>query len=216
MLIMMNLNGLKVFIAGGTSGLGFETAVLLSENGASVTVSGRTENPLLSEKNISFIKQGFDENFSDKTLSDEFKAALKNCSVLILSFGPFLQKPLDETRAADWKRCALLNFSLQAFLISQAVKSMKKNGGGKIIAFGSSRKTKLRAFKTTAAYSASKTALEIVMKSALKHYKNDGISGKMLYPGFVTSVPPGKKKSSPLKTAEKILKECKKFKKISR
>ena len=205
---MMNLNGLKVFITGGTSGIGLETALLLAEHGAKVCVSGRTENEALKEKNISFIKQKFDENFSEQSLNPDFITALENCSVLILSYGPFFSAELTETDYSAWKKNALLNFALPSYLVSRAVSGMKKRGGGKIIAFGSSKKTKIRPFKKTAAYSAAKTALEIVIKSADKHYKKDCISCRMIYPGYVTSVPPGKKATGALKTARKILKEC--------
>lgn len=55
---MFNLEEKKVFVAGGSSGIGFATAKLLDEYGASVTIGGRDEGKLMQAQRILSAKAG--------------------------------------------------------------------------------------------------------------------------------------------------------------
>lgn len=189
---MDDFQGKKVFIVGGTSGLGFETARAFLKAGADVTVSGRKLK--ISEENESsamkFIHQEF--NAEPFSFSEAFLDALADCDILILSFGPFISCELHSMSDSQWHSMASMNFSLPGILMSRALNSMMKKGKGSIIVFGGTFSDSIRGYRDTAAYSAAKTALSVLVKSAAQNYAGFNIRCNALLPGFVTNVPPGK------------------------
>ena len=189
---MTNLSDEKFFVVGGTSGIGFEFTRLLLKTDAAVTITGRKFNADVFENSekLRFIKQEFDVNL-ENPFSDEFLQALEECTVLVVCTGPFIQKELHETLFSDWKAMTSLNLALPGFLVSSVLPHMMKACRGKILLFGSFDSERIRGYKTTAAYSSAKTALEVLSRSVNENYGEFNISCRVFHPGFVTNVPVG-------------------------
>ncbi len=189
---MTNLCDEKFFVVGGTSGIGLEFTRLLIKNNASVTISGRNFNGSSFENSekLRFIKQEFDVSL-ERPFLDEFMQALKECTVLVICTGPFIQKEFHETILSDWKSMSSLNLALPGFLVSSVLPHMMKARYGKILLFGSFDSERIRGYKTTAAYSSAKTALEVLSRSVNENYAEFNILCRVFHPGFVTNVPAG-------------------------
>ncbi len=164
--------------------MGASLARSLAAEGAEVTVLGRRSPetppfpPEVSLRELDFMLQ---EN-RDKVLELARKA-----DILCYLWGPFLQKPLDETGAQEWDFMAFANLAFPGSLVSAALPSMRAAGWGRILLFGGTRTDEVRGFFTNPAYGAVKTGLSSLAKSVALSYAREGITCNVLCPGFVES-----------------------------
>lgn len=95
----------KIIIAGGTSGIGLATAKLLAEKGASVIVTGRSEDKLTKARATAPGITAISLDSTDSTALKEFFAQTGHFHHLILTLssakggGPFATMDLAELRA---------------------------------------------------------------------------------------------------------------------
>jgi NAD(P)-dependent dehydrogenase (short-subunit alcohol dehydrogenase family) len=109
----------------------------------------------------------------------------QEADLLVLAYGPFVYKSLEDTSDEDWRHMALLNLALPGILSTNAARHMAVRGFGRILFFGGTRTDAIRGYKLNAAYAAAKTGLGVLAKSLAQEYSNRGVSCAVLCPGFV-------------------------------
>lgn len=156
----MNINDAKVLITGGSSGIGYETARLLKENGARVVICGRNEDTIqkaASEIGVSGFKADVKNEEDVKKLFEYTLQELGGLNVVINNAGLGQFSPLAETSSEDFKRIWEINV-LGAFQVGrEAAKHFIAQNTGNIINISSSAGKK--GFANGSAYVASKFAL---------------------------------------------------------
>jgi 3-oxoacyl-[acyl-carrier protein] reductase len=183
------LGGRKAVVIGGTGGIGSAVSLALAGAGAHVFVTGgrsrqRLETLLERIRGIGGLADG--DLLAIDTPADVSSAAelAANADILVVAYGPFLQKPLAETKADDWGRMALLNLALPGSCVSSALPGMVARGYGRIVLFGGSGTDLPRAVETNCAYAASKTGLSTLVKSVAASFGPENVAALLICPGF--------------------------------
>ncbi len=186
-----SLDGLKVLVIGGSGGIGFATAKAAAGAGAIVTMHGRSPDRL-AERSAELASPATTiatvcADLSAGTPTEELLVAARTSDILVVAYGPFIQKPLALTDMSDWKSMALTCLALPGILASEAATSMASRGFGRILLFGGTRTDAIRGYKTNAAYAAAKTGLGVLAKSIAGEFGMHGVSCAVVCPGFVAT-----------------------------
>lgn len=195
----------NVVIIGGTKGTGLKIAELLSERGANVFAFGRTIPDFDYKDKIKFIHCDFSEASFYDNYEKQLKSYLNKSDILIIPFGPFCYKSIEETSFDDWKEMTFCNLALPGFLISSIIPHYIEKKGGKIILFGGTRTESIRVCRKNTAYGSAKTGLSVLIKSVAAEYDKFGIYCNGILPGFTHSEPKGAKTVSELTLAQQVL-----------
>ncbi|MGY8923841.1 MAG: SDR family NAD(P)-dependent oxidoreductase, partial [Flavobacteriales bacterium] len=101
----LDLKNKKVFISGSTKGIGFETAKVFIEEGASVIINGRTKDSVeeaikkLNNKNVS----GLIADFLDESQVDELINKIpEDVDIIVNNVGIFRGKDFYSETDDDW------------------------------------------------------------------------------------------------------------------
>lgn len=156
----MDIKNAKVLLTGGTTGIGYETARLLKEQGAQVVICGRNEekvNAVCKELNVEGIRADV-TNVSDIEKLFAFTIdKLGGLNVLINNAGLGFMGSLLETSLDDFTKMWETN-TKSVFLCGQmAAKHFVAQNGGNIINISSMAAVK--GFPNGSAYVASKAAI---------------------------------------------------------
>ncbi len=156
----MDITKAKVLITGGSSGIGYDTAKLLHEQGAQVVICGRHEEAIQqAAKELGVI--GFKADVANEADVEQlFEFAIKSMdglNVLVNNAGIGYFAPLTETAVADFTKIWEVNVK-GAFLCGKyAAKHFVAQQTGNIINISSTAGSK--GFANGSAYVASKFAL---------------------------------------------------------
>ena len=156
----MNIKEAKVIITGGSTGIGFETARLLKENGATVLISSRNEARLAKaakELGVLSFRADMSQENDVKALFAFAIKELGNFNVLINNAGVGWFKPLVETTTDDFQKMWEVNTKGLFMAGQQAAKHFITQKYGNIINVGST--AAVRGFAYGSAYAASKFAV---------------------------------------------------------
>ncbi|MFP4329707.1 MAG: SDR family NAD(P)-dependent oxidoreductase [Spirochaetaceae bacterium] len=184
------LVGRRALVIGGSGGIGRQVSVQLAEAGANLVVHGGSNRERLTELLEAVRKKGVRaEGFLQSVRhSDELLDSVRRrmpFDIAVVAFGPYLQKSLAETTAADWRRMVDLNLILPGSLVSLLAPVMAANGWGRIVLFGGTRTEQIRGFRTIAAYSAAKTGVGSLVRSAAMEFGDRGVAINAVAPGYV-------------------------------
>lgn len=181
------LQGKSALIVGGTSGIGYCLVQSLLQEFVSVVVQGQSK----SKRIISLCEQGniacFICDLQKGSYVEELCQYANAADILCVSYGPFLQKPLDMTTAEEWNTIVYANLTLPGILVSSALAGMKERKWGRILLFGGTETHLLRGFRTNAVYGAAKTGIMSLVKSVSMEYARYGITANAICPGFTDS-----------------------------
>ncbi len=181
----------KAFITGASSGIGLETAKLLSKNG--YFVLGTTTNLPRGEKNW----EGFVSPQKGKLLELNFSKAEnyqneiqkifeENDFDLVINNAGMGEVASVEGTPMDWLRHMMeINFMAPVFICKLAAQKFRQNKAGLIINLGSIVSDIQFPFK--AHYSASKAGLSAFTRSFARELKPLGIRVHVIEPGWVVS-----------------------------
>ncbi len=194
-------------MVGGSGGIGRGVALSLARMGADIYLLGgrsseRMEAVLAELRLNGVAAEGRLLNWADETEAfalltelgevegagqgESERAGLHSgFDILVIAFGPFLQKPLAETSAADWRRMAELNLALPGALASWLLPGMARQRWGRMVFFGGTGTDTIKGFATNAAYAAAKTGLGVLAKSISLSYADEGIAAFVVCPGLV-------------------------------
>lgn len=189
-----NLKGKKIFITGGTGGIG-STAVknFIEREGAEVFFTSSSQdkiNKLMLE--VSFYNSKLHSgvcnmNNKDEILSVVSKAfeRMDKIDILICNAGTNIDKLFMRMTFEDWSNVMNVNLNANFHLISQIFKEMIRQKFGRII-FISSLVGSIGNIGQ-ANYAASKAALEGMMKSLALESARFGVTVNAIAPGFINT-----------------------------
>ena len=185
----MNLSGKVALITGGSRGIGFATAKIMSENGATVVITGKDSKRL--EKSVTKIPNsvGF---VADIRKTDEVKNVVRKTiekfgklDILVNNAGIFPKiKQLHEIDEDEWNEVLDVNLTGQFRFTKEAIPHLQKTSGS-IINISSDAGLKAYQGFNADAYSASKAALIILTKCWALEYAKDKIRVNCICPGVV-------------------------------
>lgn len=185
-----------VFIIGGSGGIGKEVSLKYGQEGYNLVVQGSSLEKLEELKNqfektkkpqqtIELLPISFGKEKISKKDMDQLKKYLEQSEILVICFGPFLQKEIHNTTDEEWESLVYWNYTFPGELISFALNFMMKNQYGRIVVFGGTRTHSVNGFRTNAVYAGAKTALCSLVKSVASEYGKYNITCNGILPGFV-------------------------------
>lgn len=187
-----SVNGKAVLVTGGTTGIGRAIALLLASMGARVMIFGRSEEPLEDtlrefrdaqmEDRVHGIAADVSSKEGIRKIFQEVDEALDGLDILInnasLGYGSIMKGNYDE-----WQYVLSCNLLGYMACTHEAVKRMRKKGGGHIVNIGSmSAHTKEEG---SSVYVATKAGIRGFSESLRKEINKDGIKVTLIEPGAV-------------------------------
>jgi NAD(P)-dependent dehydrogenase (short-subunit alcohol dehydrogenase family) len=183
------LEGKVAIVTGASRGIGKAISIGLAQEGANLILAARTV-PDLEEVQKAITKLGVmaevvpTDVTSEPQILDLFKKTLERfgkLDILVNNAGVFVNQPIDKmsTETWDW----VLDIELRAPFICtrEAMRIMKKQGGGRIINIGSISAQRVRQF--TAPYNAAKFGLVGLTHTTALEGREFGITCGCLHPG---------------------------------
>lgn len=191
MIYMDNIfSGKRALVVGGSGGIGAAISVKLAEMGANVFVhGGHSEEKLRQTLKKIHDSGGKAEGFlypaDQNGAAQVILAKVPPPDILVCSWGPFLQQPLVSMNAEQWENIIKNNIIFPGILVSSVLCDMMNKKWGRIILFGGTNTDTIRGFSTSAAYSAAKTALNVLAKSTALQAGSFGVTCNIICPGLV-------------------------------
>jgi len=185
----LKLSGKIALVTGGSRGIGFATAKILSENGAIVIITSKNQGRL--EKAASEIPNAIGIT-SDIRNANDVKNVVKKIiekfgklDILVNNAGIFPKiKQLHEINEDEWNEVLDVNLTGQFRFTKEAIPYLQKTSGS-IINISSDAGLKAYQGFNADAYSASKAALILLTKCWALEYAKDKIRVNCICPGVV-------------------------------
>ena len=185
----MGLSGKVALVTGGSRGIGFATAKILSENGVKIVITGKDKDRL--EKSTSKISGSIGIVADIKNSKDVKNVVSKTIEkfgkldILVNNAGIFPKiKLLHEIDEDEWNEVLDVNLTGQFRFTKEAIPHLQKTGGS-IINISSDAGLKAYQGFNADAYSASKAALIILTKCWALEYAKDKVRVNCICPGVV-------------------------------
>ncbi|WLH91797.1 SDR family NAD(P)-dependent oxidoreductase [Pseudomonas sp. FP453] len=193
--------GKKLLVVGGTSGMGFETARLVLQQGGNVVIVGsraektdQARQELAAIGTVSALTADLTNPESLATLLQEIDQRHTDVDLLVNAAGVFFPKPFLEHQDADYDQYMQLNKA--SFFITQKVAAnlVVKGNSGAIVNIGSMWGKQAIAATPSSAYSMAKAGLHsltqhLAMELAPKHIRVNAVSPAVvqtpIYEGFI-------------------------------
>jgi len=215
-----DVRGKGILITGGTTGIGRAAAILLASEGAKVMILGRDPDALRAAQ--ADLAKVSDETFgfnADVTNPHDIQKTFREVDQrfdrldVLINNAALGGGSITEGSYEDLEYVVKTNLLGYMAFAQEAVKRMKKSGGGHIVNIGS-MSAEVRG-EGSSLYVATKSALQGMCESFRKEVNPDGIKVTLIEPGAVgtdmQSAPPAeqqkKEKKLELLTAEDIA-EC--------
>jgi NAD(P)-dependent dehydrogenase (short-subunit alcohol dehydrogenase family) len=187
----LGLNGKRALVTGSTAGIGLATARALANEGAHVTVNGRTDarvgnavDRLRSELSNATV----DGIAADLSTGDGCRALighLPDVDVLVNNLGIFEPKPFDQISDEDWIRFFETNVLSGIRLARHYVRGMRSRNWGRIVFVSS--ESGLQIPTEMIHYGMTKTAQLAVSRGLAETLAGTGITVNSVLPGPTAS-----------------------------
>ena len=185
----MNLSGKVALVTGGSRGIGFSTAKIFSENGASVVItskdSSRLENSAQNLSNTIGLAADIRNENSVRKVVEKTVEKFGKIDILVNNAGIFPKiKPLHEIDESEWQEVLDVNLTGQFRFTKSVIPYLRKTSG---VIINISSDAGLKAYEgfNADAYSASKAALIVLTKCWALEYAKDKIRVNCICPGVV-------------------------------
>jgi NAD(P)-dependent dehydrogenase (short-subunit alcohol dehydrogenase family) len=187
------LRGKVAIITGASGGLGKGMAEVFAAEGAKTVVAARRKEAL--EQVAGGIRARGGEALvvpTDVTREAQVTAlftstmeAYGRVDILVNNAGMPTRTPIEDTTLADWQAVIDLNLTAPFLCAREAVRIMKKQGGGRIINIGSISAITPR--RHSAGYAATKAAIEGLTRSLTLDGRDYGVVASVIHPGATAS-----------------------------
>jgi dehydrogenase/reductase SDR family member 4 len=186
---MLRLSGKIALVTGGSRGIGFATAKILSENGATVVITAkdqeRLEKSTLKISNAIGIAADIRNRNDVKNVVNKIIEKFGKLDILVNNAGVFPKiKLLHEIDEDEWNEVLDVNLTGQFRFTKEAIPYLKKTGGS-IINISSDAGLKAYQGFNVDAYTASKAALILLTKCWALEYAEYKIRVNCICPGVV-------------------------------
>lgn len=190
---LIDLRGKTALITGSTRGIGWRTAQLLTEQGATVVLNGRTSQELLDRRVAELQGMGASDTFG--VLADVADSqAVNSCyreifkrfgrlDILINNAGILEDALIGMISAEMVQRVLAVNVEGMIHNLQAAARMMKRASGGSIVNISSIIGTEGNTGQVV--YGASKAAVLGMTRSAAKELAGEGIRVNAITPGFI-------------------------------
>ena len=184
----LHLKGKKVFISGSTKGIGFETARLFLEEGATVIINGRTKKSVesalisLNNDNVSGLVGNFMNDFQVKKLIDHIP---DDIDILVNNVGVFRGKEFKDETVEDWNDHFKVNLMSGVQLSKHFLPEMIKRDWGRIIFISSECATLVPS--DLLSYSVPKASINVFSSGLAKLTKGTNVTVNTIVPGSTLS-----------------------------
>lgn len=184
--------GKKLLVVGGTSGMGFETAKMVLDDGGSVVLVGNRKDKaesarqaLAAHGQVSVIVADLTTAQGMKSAMDNVNAEHKDISLLVNAAGVFFPKAFIEHEEADYD--LYMNLNRAAFFITRdVVRNMAAAGiKGAIVNIGSMWAQQAIGATPSSAYSMAKAGLHALTKNLAIELGSKGIRVNAVSPAVV-------------------------------
>ncbi len=185
----MKLSGKVALVTGGSRGIGFATAKILSENGAIVIITAkdqeRLDKAVKEIPNSSGIAANIRKSDQVKNVVSKIVEKFGKLDILVNNAGMFPKiKQLHEIDEDEWNEVLDVNLTGQFRFTKEAIPHLQKTSGS-IINISSDAGIKAYQGFNADAYSASKAALILLTKCWALEYSRDKIRVNCICPGVV-------------------------------
>ena len=207
----LHLKGKKVFISGSTKGIGFETARLFLQEGATVIINGRTKKSVeaalssLNSDNVSGLVADFLEDSQVETLIDQIP---NDIDILVNNVGIFRGKEFKDETVDDWNDHFKVNLMSGVQLSKHFLPEMIKRNWGRIIFVSSECATLVPS--DLLSYSVSKASINVFSSGLAKLTKGTNVTVNTIVPGSTLSEGSKKFLEETAKRENKTVKEVEK------
>ena len=184
----LHLKGKKAFISGSTKGIGFETARLFLQEGATVIINGRTKKSVeaalssLNSDNVSGLVADFLEDSQVETLIDQIP---NDIDILVNNVGIFRGKEFKDETVDDWNDHFKVNLMSGVQLSKHFLPEMIKRNWGRIIFVSSECATLVPS--DLLSYSVSKASINVFSSGLAKLTKGTNVTVNTIVPGSTLS-----------------------------
>ena len=182
----MRLENKVALITGGGSGVGAAVARLFAHEGAKVVVTGRRREPIEAvAAEIAGVSVAGDT--SDPAHASEAVAAAVSAfgclDVVVASAGMGIEGSVGDMDDEHWRRTLDVNLTGPMMITRAALPAMLERGGGSVVLVSSTNA--MAAAPLSAAYDASKAALNALARAIAVDYGLQGIRANALCPGWI-------------------------------
>lgn len=188
---MFDFNGKVALVTGGTTGIGFATAMMLAQGGAKVAIAGRgvdkgseaIERLRPVEPRCLFISGDVSVVSDCRRLVEETTSRLGRLDILVNSAGVFKDGPIESVTEAEYYEVMDINVKGTFFMCRAALSAMRKTGGGAIVNVSSD--SGLTGNTNASLYCASKGAVSIFTKALSVDVARENIRVNCVCPGDI-------------------------------
>ena len=183
----LKLKNKTVFVSGSSKGIGFETAKLFLEEGATVIINGRTEESVKNAlKKLNTPKvSGIAADFIEDKQIDELIKKLPDIDILVNNVGIFRGKNFYDETDKDWKDHIQVNLLGGVKLSKHFLPNMIKKNWGRIIFVSSECATLVPG--DLLSYSVSKASVNVFSSGLAKLTKGTNVTVNTIIPGSTLS-----------------------------
>lgn len=204
----ISLAGRRALVTGGSRGLGRQVALALADAGALVSVVGRDVDALVQTRagapdgSIELIEADLADPAGGQSVVDRALPGDPTWHIVVNCAGVAVTEPVGRISLADWRHAFAVNVDAPFTICQGLAGSLVASGSGRIVNVSSH--SGRRPQHGSAAYSASKAALQMLTRSLAVELGPHGVTANAVCPTVFMSEMGRRLWSDPGVTAAKI------------
>jgi NAD(P)-dependent dehydrogenase (short-subunit alcohol dehydrogenase family) len=181
----MTLDGRRVLVTGGGSGLGADLAAGFAAAGAEVVISGRRRDALDAVAGSSPQISAHVADVTDEAAVVGLFDAFEPFDVVVANAGAAASAPLTRTGIDLWREMLDVNLTGAFLTLREGLRRMRGRDWGRLITIAST--AGLKGYPYVAAYSASKHGAVGLTRAVAHEVAATGITANALCPGYLAT-----------------------------